>query len=255
MKKIFSLFVMMMFLLSTSFVLAQGNASDNMQNNVSDNQTAVPYQNMEQIQEQLQEGLDNASRLQEQLRNQIQNMTGELAQKQTTLRKSMAGVFVETGNVMVRSKLSMLDEIEGIANQFKTKLSNGKDAFVKVMPNVASEKAIEALRLNNCKAENNCTIELKEVGEGENAKVAYEMNSQREVKVFGLFKAQQKVRAQIDAETGELIDTKAPWWNMFSVKQKVDTTKQSSALNCPGADGYYDEDCPQVKEAIEKAFD
>ncbi len=92
----------------------------------------------------------------------------------------------------------------------KTKLyakhSNGNNAEIKVMPNVASETALERLRLRTC--DEDCEIELKEVG----SRFAYEMKTQRNSKVFGLFNARMNVQAQVDAETGELIRTNKPWW-------------------------------------------
>ena len=100
--------------------------------------------------------------------------------------------------------------------QEKTKLhvalSNGKNAEIKVMPNTASETALERLRLKNCGEENNCQIELKEVGAGEKARMAYEVKVQKSSKVFGMFNAKMDVEAQVDAETGELIRTNKPWW-------------------------------------------
>ena len=87
-----------------------------------------------------------------------------------------------------------------------------ENAEVKIMPNTASERALERLRLKNCVEEAGCTIELKEVGKGDKVKPAYEIKTQRQSKVLGLFKAKMDVEAQVDAETGELIKTKKPWW-------------------------------------------
>jgi hypothetical protein len=83
---------------------------------------------------------------------------------------------------------------------------------VKVMPDTASEKALERLRLKTCSDENECQIELKEVGSGDNAKLAYEVKTQRRSKLFGLFGMKMQVQAQVDAETGEVIQTSKPWW-------------------------------------------
>jgi len=80
------------------------------------------------------------------------------------------------------------------------------------MPNTASETALQRLRLKNCNEEQGCNIELKEVGQGQQAKLAYEMKTQRQSKVFGLFGARMQVQAQVDAETGEIVRVKKPWW-------------------------------------------
>lgn len=92
------------------------------------------------------------------------------------------------------------------------KLSNGKNAEVKVMPDTASEKALEMLRLRVCSSENNCTIELKEVGSGEKTQLAYELQTQRKAKFLGLFGTEMQVKAQVSAENGEVISVNKPWW-------------------------------------------
>ena len=86
------------------------------------------------------------------------------------------------------------------------------------MPDVASETALEKLRLKNCVESEGCLIELKEVGQGEDAKLSYELKTQRQSKIFGLFKARMKVEAQVDAQTGELIDSKKPWWAFLATE-------------------------------------
>lgn len=82
-------------------------------------------------------------------------------------------------------------------------LSNGRKAEIKIMPETASERAIQRL------GELNFSVELKEVG---NDKVAYELESEKEGKVFGLFRAKGKVSALVNAETGEVEKVNKPWW-------------------------------------------
>ena len=106
----------------------------------------------------------------------------------------------------------MTQEQTQAGTKLQVKLSNGKNAEVKVMPDTASEKAMEQLRIRVCSEENNCQIELKEVGQGEQVKAAYEVQVQKQAKVLGLFKAKMQVQAQVDAENGEVIQLKKPWW-------------------------------------------
>jgi hypothetical protein len=91
-------------------------------------------------------------------------------------------------------------------------LKNGDFYLVKIMPDKASETALEKLKLKTCSEEKGCSIELKEVGSGEKIKVAYEVKTKRQSKVLGLFKAQMQVRAQVDAETGEVLKVRKNWW-------------------------------------------
>lgn len=88
-------------------------------------------------------------------------------------------------------------------------LSNGRKAEIKIMPETASERAIERL------GELNFTIELKEVGQDNMInplKVVYELKSEKQGKMLGLFKVRANVSAEVDAETGDVLKVKKPWW-------------------------------------------
>jgi len=89
-------------------------------------------------------------------------------------------------------------------------MSNGEHAEIKVMPDKASETALQRLKLQNCGE--NCTIELKEVAVGNQMKMAYELTTQRSARLFGLFRTRMEVRAQVDSETGEIVRVRKPWW-------------------------------------------
>ncbi len=108
--------------------------------------------------------------------------------------------------------------ISSNGQKLMTKLSNGRNAEIKIMPNTASETALQRLRLKVCNETRNCTIELKQVGEGNQSRLAYELQTQRQSKVFGLFNSQMQVRAQIDAENGEVIQVKKPWWAFLATE-------------------------------------
>ena len=106
-------------------------------------------------------------------------------------------------------------ELEQETNQNKTrlrvKLSNGEKAEIKIMPDTASKNALERLRLKVCNEENNCTIKLKETGKGENIKANYEMQIERHSKIFGIFQKKMQVRAEVNAENGNVEKVKKPW--------------------------------------------
>ncbi|MDD5740964.1 MAG: PepSY domain-containing protein [Candidatus Nanoarchaeia archaeon] len=96
---------------------------------------------------------------------------------------------------------------------YKT-LSNGRKAEIKIMPDTASETAIERL------GELNFTIELKEVGANitkpSSPKLVYELTADKEGKMVGLFKIKGKIITQVDAETGDIISVKKPWWSFLA---------------------------------------
>jgi hypothetical protein len=94
--------------------------------------------------------------------------------------------------------------------------SNGTNAEVKIMPSTASETALARLKMKVCNESNNCTIVLKEVGVGAEKKLVYQMKAQKNVKVLGLFRAKMNVETNVDADTGEIISSKVPWWASIS---------------------------------------
>ena len=176
MKKEILLVLSMIFILGFGFVSGQQN--------IEINQTKV--QSGEYVNEQGQQ-----MQIQEQANNQI--------------RLEVGGVSADCDCNMTQEKI-----------QNKTKLyvglSNGEHAEIKVMPDTASETALNRLRLKVCSEENNCSIELKEVGLGEETKLAYELKTKRNARIFGLFRVRMEVQAQVDAETGEIVRVRKPWW-------------------------------------------
>jgi len=120
------------------------------------------------------------------------------------------GVLCEEG-----CNLNETNETNG--THFNAWFSNGKHAVIKIMPDVAAERALERLRLINCIEEEGCTIELKDVGEREDSednetKAVYELKRDRDSKIFGFIKSKMHVKAQVDAETGEIVKVDKSWW-------------------------------------------
>jgi hypothetical protein len=82
-------------------------------------------------------------------------------------------------------------------------LSNGRKAEIKIIPETASERAVERL------GELNFTVELKEVGAN---RTAYEIRGEKQGKMLGLFKIRANLSVEVDAETGEFVKVRKPWW-------------------------------------------
>jgi hypothetical protein len=120
-------------------------------------------------------------------------------------------VRLKVNNVSVECACNLTRERDKNKSQFKMKLSNGRNARVKIMPDKASEKALERLRVRNCNKGNNCSIELKEVGR-ENKTAAYEIQLERHSRILGIFKKKMRVKSQVSAESGEIVRVKKPWW-------------------------------------------
>jgi hypothetical protein len=156
---------------------------------------------------------------QTQVQNQVQAQAGTYMNQEGQQMQIQAGsgseMKLQSGNVEAKTNMMMTQEQVQNKTMLRVKLSNGLNAEVKVMPNTASEVALARL---GAKCEGNCTIELKEVGAGNQTRAAYEVKTQKEAKVLGLFKAKMQVQAHVDAENGEVIQTKKPWWAFIATE-------------------------------------
>ena len=123
---------------------------------------------------------------------------------------------LEAGGVAVDCPFNLSQERVQNRTRLFARLSNGRNAEVKVMPDAASETALQRLRLRNC--DEDCNIELKEVAVGNQRRAAYEVQAQRNSRVFGLFRARMNVQAQVDAETGEMMQVRKPWWAFLATE-------------------------------------
>lgn len=99
----------------------------------------------------------------------------------------------------------------------KTKLKNGREIEIKIMPDNASKRALDRLAIKVCSSDNNCTIQLKNVGTGNNETSQYELQVDRNSKVFGLFQKRMHVSANVDAQTGNTVIHK-PWWAFLATE-------------------------------------
>lgn len=139
------------------------------------------------------------------------------------INQEILALQMEKIRILTRLKLHN----EGNASELKARLSNGRNATIKIMPNVASATALARLRLKVCNESRDCTIELKEVGNGTRARLVYEARARKTFKIWGFIKNHEEVRTRIDAETGEEIDVKRPWWAwMASESEEADENEE-----------------------------
>lgn len=138
---------------------------------------------------------------------------GMMIQKQTENK-----IRLESGGVSADCDCEMTQEMVQDRTKLHVEMSNGMNAEIKVMPDVASETALTRLRLNVCSEENECKIELKEVGEGSEAKMAYEVQIERHSRILGMFQTKMQVRTQVDADSGEVVGVKKPWWAFIATE-------------------------------------
>ena len=122
----------------------------------------------------------------------------------------------EVGGVNATCPLNMTQEQFQNRTRLYVGLSNGRNAEIKVMPDTASEVALQRLRLKNC--DGNCSVQLREVGSGNQTKMVYKTKVQRTSRVLGLFRARMNVQAQVDAETGDVVSVNKPWWAFLATE-------------------------------------
>jgi len=132
-------------------------------------------------------------------------------------------IQLRVGNSSAECACNLTEEKVNNKTKLKVQLSNGRNAEIKIMPDVASERALERLRLKVCSSDNNCSIELKEVALNRQAnqiQAAYEVRAEKMSKVLGLFKKKMQVQAQVDAENGEVVALKKPWWAFLASEEE-----------------------------------
>ena len=194
MKKVMLFLLVGIFLIS--FVVAQGQGEGQGDGTGTQNIDAINQQTQDQNRVQVQDGTH----------------VGEGGQELKIQTQANNRIKLEVGGVSAECDCEMKQEKVQDKTELYAELSNGKNVEIKIMPDTASEKALERLRLKVCSEENNCTIELKEVGQGNKTKLAYEVKARKKAKMLGLFKIRMRVESQVDAETGEIIRTARPWW-------------------------------------------
>jgi len=194
MKKLILFLLVGIFLIS--FVVAEGQGTGQGDGTGDQNPDAIIQQTQDQNRVQVQDGTH----------------VGEGGQQMMIQKKANNQIQLKVNGVSANCGLNLTQKQVQNKTRLETKLSNGRNAEIKIMPNTASETALQRLRLKNCVEEEGCNIELKEVGQGQQAKLAYEMKTQRQSKVLGLFRARMQVQAQVDAESGEIVRVKKPWW-------------------------------------------
>ncbi len=130
------------------------------------------------------------------------------------------------GRINAKTGLNLTAEDIDNKTLLRAYLSNGRFAYVKVMPDRASIIALQRLRAK-C-VQHNCTVELKEVGNGNKSRLAYVIETEKNSTFLFFLKNKMIVKAEVDAETGEIISIKKPWWAIMA-KEKNENEEEIEA--------------------------
>lgn len=150
--------------------------------------------------------------------------SGGSSSSSTTNTEENTGSTTETtedivSRISLETELSVSLSNENTGSKLRVQLSNGNYASIRVLPSEASDKAESVLGVK-CSEETNCTVELKEHKVNGTQKAVYEVKMKKEVRLFGIFKVNQRVGADIDAETKEVITTHKSWWSFLTTEIK-----------------------------------
>ena len=124
---------------------------------------------------------------------------------------------IHSGKVSARSDMNLsIDTSYGLeGNILRAKLSNDRNLALKIMPDRALQIALALRSGEEC---GECKVELKEeVIEGRNRAV-YVIENNEMARLLFLFDRKIKVSSFVDAENGELIGVRRPWWSFLSRK-------------------------------------
>jgi hypothetical protein len=211
MKKI--LLIALFLFLSVSLVLAvQNNSLGKANNSLNKNSSLEKNQTNQGIGQQLREQIRERK---EEIRTG--NYTGPFGQllRVREMAQNLRELRVDDISAKTDLNISAETDAEG-KTKLKTRLKNGQEKEIKIMPDTASEKALERLKLKVCLPEN-CIIQLKDVGTGQTEKIQYEVQLERHSKILGIFKKKMQVRADVDAETGD-VKLHKPWWAFLAMQ-------------------------------------
>lgn len=128
------------------------------------------------------------------------------------------------GKINARTGLNLsaedIDSNGTAGSVLRAYLSNGAYSDIKVLPDFAAARAVERMKAK-CE-ERNCSVELKEVGQGNETRAVYEIRTEKEARMLFIFKTKMKVNAEVDPETGDVLSAHKPWW-AFLASEKDET--------------------------------
>jgi Spy/CpxP family protein refolding chaperone len=208
MKKLVSVLFLAMIILSMfSFSVIADDEENNSLGDV-DEVEDDGGERLEEVRERRQEFREDIREARKDFREDFSEARQEFREDVRDLIKERVRAYLkENGNITERD------------GEFRFKLRNGTEQRIKIMPEVASAIALERLRLKNCNENNSCSIELKEVGSNQTkAELRYEMKVEKRARILGFLRARMDIETEVDAETGEVLEVRRPWWAFIAVE-------------------------------------
>ncbi len=122
--------------------------------------------------------------------------------RQMTITAGKSGnTIVQVKNVNMSTKVQLYKSEGEVYGVFK----NNQTKIIKVFPDEVKEKIRQKIKARL----ENYNITLDEDG-------VYQVQAKKKVRLFFLIPVKEKVKAQIDSETGEIIKIRNPWWGFLA---------------------------------------
>jgi len=223
MKNALVFIILGMFLMSFAFA-ANGNGKDQTQteNTGEDSmmQTQTEIQEGEMLQTKIQEVTQEKNKLKIQTQTQDQNQTqtqecpvncecmGSVTRCQLQEGREMTVRAGNSGNVIIQSKgvdAATNVELYQSEGQIYGAFKNNQIRNINILPDEVKER-IRARINANIEGE---IIELDEEG-------VYQVQVRKRANFLGLFPVRERVRMEINSETGEVIRVRTSWWGFLA---------------------------------------
>ena len=126
-----------------------------------------------------------------------------------TIRAGNSGnTIIQVKGVDMSTKVALYKEGEKVYGEFK----GNKTREVKILPDQVRERIRERLRQATCECDD---IKLDEDG-------IYQVQAQKRARLFLMIPVKEKVKLQLNSETGEIIRTRTSWWGFLARDVKED---------------------------------
>jgi len=133
--------------------------------------------------------------------------TGSVIKCEVEGRREMRVMAGESGNVIVISKDVNASTNVALYHHNGRVFANFRNNETKeiILPDEAKARLRERIHAN-------FSIEKMELSE----EGKYEVQARKRARLFGIIPVRERVRAEINAETGEIIRTRVPWWSFLA---------------------------------------
>ena len=203
------------------------------------NQTEQFIQEREQFRNETQDIRENISAMIEarqemmnQFREKLREQDGEWRVGNQTVMINLSDqqkeIIAEGINARTGLNLTAGDIGNGTLGQdLRAILSNGRFADIRVMPNVAAKVALERLQ---ARCYGNCSVELKQVGSGNETKAAYVLQTEKRARLLGFIPVFMNVQAQVDSTDGVVLSVNKPWWSFLASEDNANQTAIDNSI-------------------------